>query len=279
MKGTVYKYTFSDGKVYIGKSRHAQRRMQEHFDKNAGKANPRFYDAYKRLGEPKYEVLFEEEFDSLLECEITISRIEEEFIYRYKATNPDYGYNVLAQSFLAPNTIKPLRTKICILSEELLQERLAVYNCVVNKLYRTKEPLTKDELYFVKEKYRNDNFFQSIIDDFNFDDYNKNEDFELEYLLDEALPCIKNIIQENTLKEVREYVFRNADEILKEANRDKIILKISPQGNVIGEYDSINDICEELNIARAENIRNVLRGKQKTAYGYVWKYKKDFEHE
>lgn len=48
-------------------------------------------------------------------------------------------------------------------------------------------------------------------------------------------------------------------------------------GEVVNEYQSINDICEELNIVRPDNIRNVLRGKQKTAYGYIWKYKKDYE--
>ena len=34
-------------------------------------------------------------------------------------------------------------------------------------------------------------------------------------------------------------------------------------------------ICQAFNIERGDNIRNVLKGKQKTAYGFFWKYKKD----
>ena len=279
MKGTVYKYTFSDGKVYIGKTRHAQKRILDHFDKNSGPSNPLFYDAYIRLGEPKYEVLFEDEFYSLIDFELAISHIEVYYINLYDATNPDNGYNVRAHSALSANTIRPLEKRISELTEELLKERLATYNSAHKKINRTKEPLTKEELFLVKEKYRDRNIFQFAIDDFNFMDIRKNSYSKREFLLDDALPSIERIICFDTENEVREYVYRNADEIIKEVNYDKIILKIDRQGEVVGEYNSINDICEELNIVRADNIRNVLRGKQKTAYGFIWRYKKDFEKE
>ena len=48
-------------------------------------------------------------------------------------------------------------------------------------------------------------------------------------------------------------------------------------GNIIKEYGSILEICQVLNIPRGDNIRNVLKGRQTTAYGYIWKYKKDLQ--
>lgn len=276
MKGTVYKCTFSDGKVYIGKSRHANLRMQEHFNKTSGPSSPGFYEAYKRLGEPVYEILFEEDFTSQLEREITLCEVERYYIKRNKATDPEYGYNKSNSSNFAPNIKKVLKEKVEELTEELLKERLTVYNCVYNKIWKTKEILTSEELFFVKEKFRKKNAFQRVIDDFNFDDYSQNSDESLEFLLDDGLPFIKNIIEFDTNKEVCRYVYMNADRIIAEANSDKIILKISPLGKVVGEYQSIDLICEELNIVRPDNIRNVLRHKQDTAFGFIWRYKNEY---
>lgn len=276
MKGTVYKCTFSDGKVYIGKSKHVNHRMLEHFSKTAGPSNPGFYDAYKRLGKPKYEILFEEDFTNVWELEVTLCGIEKYYINLYNATNPEYGYNKINVSSLSAGIRKKIEQIFSEIMQELLKERLKLYHQIINKLWRTKEKLTSDELFFVREKYRAYNQFQDFIDQFDFDDYSRNSDYDLEFLVDDAIPFIKCIIETDTEKEVTEYVRNNIDELLKMKN-DKVILKINDLGEVVNEYQSINDICEELNIVRPDNIRNVLRGKQKTAYGYIWKYKKDYE--
>ena len=76
MKGTVYKYTFSDNKVYIGQTRHAALRHKEHLDKTSGPTNSAFWEAYQRLGEPEYEILFENEFENEFELESALNIIE-----------------------------------------------------------------------------------------------------------------------------------------------------------------------------------------------------------
>lgn len=43
-------------------------------------------------------------------------------------------------------------------------------------------------------------------------------------------------------------------------------------GKLILQYDSIIDAFTSLNKPSRVNIDNALQGKQKTAYGYVWKY-------
>ena len=58
---------------------------------------------------------------------------------------------------------------------------------------------------------------------------------------------------------------------------EKDILKINDLGEIVKEYHTINEVSEDLNLQRPDNIRNVLRGVQKTAYGYHWMYRKDFE--
>jgi group I intron endonuclease len=52
----------------------------------------------------------------------------------------------------------------------------------------------------------------------------------------------------------------------------KAILQYDLGGNFIAEYESINEASRKLNI-RNDGISACLRKKQKTAYGYIWKYK------
>lgn len=276
MKGTVYKCTFPNGKVYIGKSIHASQRMREHLNKSIGPSNPGFYEAYKTFGEPKYEILFEKDFSNILDRDDTLCKYETYYIAYYKATDPQYGYNVRNVSSFSAGVKREIEEKIEEITEELLEYRLKEYNVIKRKLWKTKEKLTQDELFFIKEKYRDYNIFQSCIDNFDFNDYNKNSDSDLEFLLDDALPFIKCIIETDTKIEACEYVRTNADELFK-GKRGKSILKINELGEIVKVYYSMNDICEDLKIKRPDNIRNVINGKQKTAYGYRWMYKNEYE--
>lgn len=276
MKGTVYKYTFSDGKVYIGKSIHANLRKVEHFDKTMGLANPRFYEAYRKLGKPSYEVLFEEDFGNILEREVTLCGIERYYINYYRATDPDFGYNIRNMSPFTPGMKKEIDLKVEEIYAQLVNERLKEYLQIENKLLGKKEKLTPAELFIVKQKYREKNIWRDCFDNFNFEDYSLNSDDEYDFMIDEALPMIKCIIETDTKTDVSRYVWDNADEIFNDSN-DKTILKINELGEIVKEYGSLNDICDDLKIVRPDNIRYVLKGKQKTAYGYFWMYKKNYE--
>ena len=56
-------------------------------------------------------------------------------------------------------------------------------------------------------------------------------------------------------------------------NRYKIVLQFDLDGNFIQEWESATLVCK-LNNWNRGNIHNCCRGKQKTSYGYKWKYKK-----
>lgn len=276
MKGVVYKCTFSDGKVYIGKSVHVYQRMKEHIDKINGPSNPGYYDAFKRLGEPEVEILFEKDFTNILEREVTLSSMERYYIDLYAATNPECGYNKRNTSPFTPGAKKIIVEKKDELSQKLLDERLKDYKVIKDKLITKNEKLNPAELFFIKDKFREKSLFQETIDKFDFDDYNNNSDFVFEMLIDDALPFIRCIIETDTEKEVIDYICNNADKVYGNIN-DNTILKINLLGEIVKEYQSLNEVCEELSIIRPDNIRNVLRGRQKIAYGYYWMYKKDYE--
>ncbi|WP_091841525.1 hypothetical protein [Prevotella sp. ne3005] len=250
--------------------------MKEHINKINGPSNPGFYDAYKRLGEPEVEILFEKDFTNLLEREVTLSSMERYFINIYDATNPECGYNKRNTSPFTPGAKKIIDEKINEITQNLLDERLKDYEVIKEKLLNKKELLNPAELFFIKEKFREKNAFQNAIDHFDFYNYENNSDYDLEFLIDDALRFIKHIIETDTEKEVEDYINNNADLVFGNIN-DNTILKINQLGEIVKEYQSLNEVCEELNIVRPDNIRYVLRGRQKMAYNHYWMYKKDYE--
>jgi hypothetical protein len=51
MKGYIYKYTFPDGKVYIGQTvRPVAARHREHITPSTGRVNVGFWEAYQKYG-------------------------------------------------------------------------------------------------------------------------------------------------------------------------------------------------------------------------------------
>ena len=61
----------------------------------------------------------------------------------------------------------------------------------------------------------------------------------------------------------------------KVSNSKKIpILQYDLDGNLIREWPSATDVGKEVN----GNICNCLKGRYKSAYGYIWKYKEWYKH-
>ncbi len=277
MKGIIYKYTFPDGKVYIGQTRrHPEKRKREHLDKITGPSNNRFWEAVQKYGEPKYEVIYEIESDSIDELVWNLNDAETYFIQLHRACNPEYGYNVepCGHSFTDARDI--IHNKFNELMEEKLPERLKVYNSLINKLLKGKR-LTEEELFLAKEKYRKINPFQGCIDDYNFDKPSANDEEDTDFLLDDAIPFVKWKITDELREEISNYIYDNLEKILYEERRKKAIVQLDKNGKVIREYFSLNEICQDFNVLSPQNILNVLKGKQKTAYGFIWKYAHDIE--
>ena len=278
MKGTIYKYTFPDGKVYIGQTRrHPEKRKREHFDENIGPTNSGFWAAYKSQGEPEYEEILEIERDDEDELVNELNDAESFFIQIYNADNPLYGYNKKSYGTARTRTNLILNEKYSEMFPIFLEKRLGTYFSAKYKILDTKESLTDDELFLIKEKYRDKNLFQRGIDDYDLENLNnrRNYDENKEFFLEEGLEMIETIITMEVQEEVNKFIADNYIQILQEARDKNAIVQLDKEGNFIKEYYSFNEICQAFNVPRADNVMNVLRGKQKSAYGYLWKYKRD----
>lgn len=276
MKGIIYIYTFSDGKVYIGQTRRLpEKRKCEHFDEFLGPLNSGFWEAYKRLGTPEYSELLQIERENVDDLVAELNEAETFFIQMFQADNPMYGYNKRSFGTVATNTHKIIEKRYKEYLDRILKVRMRGYTNATNKLWLTKEPLTDEEKYLLKEKYREKNIWQDKVDKYDFDNIANNSEENTLLMVEGFLDSVRFGIINDAKEEAIKYITDNYDKILQEERSKNAIVQLDEDGNVVKEFYSFNEICHAFNVLRAENVKNVLRGKQKTAYGYYWKYKKD----
>ncbi len=275
MKGVIYKYTFPDGKVYIGQTRNPEKRKREHIDPKTGPVNTGFWEAYQRFGTFEYAVIREIESDNEDELIDLLNRWESGYIYQYQADNPEYGYNRMSSASVGIKSKKILQRVYNAIQEDFFNSEMIILDNALKKIWRTKLPLTEEELFLITEKYLGSPWLDRL-KDFDFKNLRKSRITERrEFYLDEHFGYIRFAIGECSQYIAAKYVRENGRKIIGEARLGKAIVQIDKEGNVIKEYGSILEICQVFNIKRGDNIRNVLKGKQKTAYGFFWKYKKD----
>jgi len=56
-------------------------------------------------------------------------------------------------------------------------------------------------------------------------------------------------------------------------NNNKIIIQYDLEGNFIKEWRSVSEAKKEINNNKGDGIGSCCRNKQKTAYGFIWKFK------
>ena len=98
-------------------------------------------------------------------------------------------------------------------------------------------------------------------------------DDEDDFILEEAVDYAIWLYNEETREIISRYIAENAAEIIRRAKLGKIIQQLDLEGNLVREFESQDEIREALNIVRIDNIINVIKGRQKSAYGFRWKYK------
>ena len=276
MKGIIYKYTFPNGKVFIGQTRrHPEKRRREHFDDVVGPTNSGFWDAYKQFGMPKYEELFQIESEDVDKLVAELNNAETFFIHKFKADDPEYGYNRKSFGSVGTKTNVILSNYYKEYLNRCLEIRLKEYDNALDKILESKEPLTLEEIYLLKEKYREDNFWQKYIDDFNFDNLSSYSEEDLDFMCDECFDFVRRLIIKEAEEQTRQYIYDHLEQILDKEREKNAIVQLDKEGNIIREFYSFNDICQHFDVPRADNVKNVLKGRQKSAYGYLWKYKKD----
>jgi hypothetical protein len=275
MKGVIYKYTFPDGKVYIGQTRNPEKRKVDHIDPKIGPANTGFWEAYQRYGTYEYEVLREIENDDEDVLIDLLNRWESGYIYQYKADNPEYGYNRTIYGTVGIRTKRILKKVYNEVQDYFYNNEMQLFNSASEKIWETKEPLTEEELFLITEKYP-DEMWLDKLKSFDFKNLRENIISEnIEMYLEEHLDIVRLSIWDCSHYIASQYIRKFSNKIIEDAQTAHTIVQIDKEGNVIKEYASFLEICQAFNVKRADNVRNVLNGKQKSAYGYLWKYKKD----
>lgn len=275
MKGIIYKYTFPDGKVYIGQTRNPEKRKRDHINPKTGPVNIGFWEAYQRFGTYEYEVICEIESDNEDELVGQLNRLESGYIYQYKADNPEYGYNRVSYGTVKRKANVILKRIYNDIQEDFFNSEMQLFESAEEKIWRTKQPLTEEEFFLITEAYPDDLWFDSL-KSFDFKNLRKNRITEdIRFNLDEHLGFVRNAIWECSHFVAEEYVREHGRQIIDDVQSARAIVQIDKKGNVVREFSSFLEICQAFNVPRPDNVRNVLNGKQKSAYGYYWKYKKD----
>lgn len=276
MKGYIYKYTFSDGKVYIGQTRRPiELRHAEHLKPSTGPLNPGFWRAYQRLGMPTLTVLETVEDDDMTRLVDTLARLENIYIAREHATDPDYGYNRRQFATTYSPDINILNKEFNRLCQQAEEEKQPFFETLAQKWYNKKDPLfTEEEQAFIKHYIETDNIFYHPADKTeNVEEEDEDEGEEFDYIEDEALEFAIFMYNEHMREMIGQYISENAEEIISKAKEGKIIQQLDQEGTVIREFKNWDDIRAAFNIIRIDNILNVIKGRQKTAYGFFWRYK------
>lgn len=275
MKGYIYKYTFPDGKVYIGQTRRPMvARHKEHLNPSTGPLNSGFWEAYQTVGEPKLDILEVVEAEDVTAFVDQLNSKETIYISEYRATDPQFGYNrkEIATAFNPDNAIlqRWIREELKKVEEEVNVR----FWPIMRKIEAGEQAsLTKDEKKVIRNSLLQDNLFENALREImNPDDFTIREGGNL-FWLEEALDFAAFVYKEEREEAIYQYVAENAIEILEQGKQGKIIQQIDAGGNVVHEYVTKEQICDAFNIIRIDNITNVLKGKQKTAYGFFWRYK------
>lgn len=297
-KWCVYKHTNKiNGKVYIGMT--GETTLNKRWDNGNGyKDNKLFFSDIQKYGwiDGFYHVVME---DNLTKEEA--ENLEKKLIIKYNSQNKDYGYN-LAEGGVSCST-NAVKVRQYDLDWNFIKEYSSISEAVkMNKgIYakdiracckgekdNTKEYKWKfaDETYLSKEHKTNKDkeVFQYSLDGKFIKSY-KNA---IEASIDTNIKskCIHNCCQNISTSSGGFQWFYNfkgntiePSKFYNNAYRPKTPIDMFDKNmNFIKHYNSMKDVVQDLrdnfNVKNAQdgNIRNNLKGRNKTAYGFIFKY-------
>ena len=279
MKGYIYKYTFSDGKVYIGQTRRSPEvRNMEHFSKLIGKTNPKFWEAYTKLGKPNYEIIETIESARVQDLVERLNELETNYIQQYKASNPKYGYNIRDHANVAIPRDNVLDKEFERIWLSKAEQWYPIYWSVKEKLFHTHESLTEEEISFCENLINDDNqVFSGAAKEYKFDlyDLESNSDIAI-FFMGELLIGAEYLFRHSNRDQIDQYIKDNKEQILAKNKPEPYIVQMDKDGNIVCEYASRAEIKEKMNVSNLSGISNCLAGKRESAYGYKWCYKKNY---
>ena len=259
-KGYIYKYTFPNGKVYIGQT--AQNLEERHYQHlynadhiDAEDRSILLVDrAIHKYGVPKLEVIDEIECNDneIVKFQEELNEKEKKYIREYQSTLKKYGYNRHVGGKKVSEKLILEDEWYRLYDEQKWGDVISNFLCILNeniktKLFDTHEKLDKDESYIwygykfmdysiMKETSFCGYFKRHKKDPYIYDigDFEYNENGGLnepigadldKYLFDKV---IKEAVEENWIEDIRQtiwkQVMKNKDKIINEYNTELTVL-------------------------------------------------------
>ena len=247
LKGYIYKYTYPNGKVYIGQTTTSvEKRWQEHVSNSKKLHSKMVCDAaINKYGKDsiKIEVLEEVEVDEKKPTLLVekLNELERKYIAEYDSANIAKGYNMLLGGERKPLAQKILDEKWYDLFEEQKWGEMISYfsfilfDCIKPKVCETHEKLDKEERYVwygykfmdysIMKETTFCGYFKRYKDDpwvYDIGDFDYTEDGRLDepvgaekekYLFDKV---IKDAIEENWIEDIRQTIWK---EVMKKKKK------------------------------------------------------------
>lgn len=223
MKGYIYKYTFPNGKVYIGQTRvDPQIRHKQHLVQAKKDHINKLCRALREFGDDyQFETISVFQQDDPDALRAILDNEEMLLIKQYQSNDPRFGYNGTA------GTWHWSRPHIKTADDKALEK-------IKNNIFQGELAARK-----IKNSYDAIDLWREVSD------------------------MIDALSEEEK------------EEIIEEWWRHNGIVGIDDENNVIGPFRDVKEIASYLGVG-GNCVRNVLAGKQQKAYGYIWKYGRDY---
>jgi group I intron endonuclease len=246
----IYKWTSPTGKIYVGQSSNLKQRLEWYKGDGLNKSNmPKLKRSFQKHGIENHK------FEIIEYC--SLNQLNEKEIY--------WGnyYNTL---------------------EKGLNCKLGEQNCIFSK--KTKEKMSKAKLGKPLSLKHQQNKEKSLQKYWQKTKENKipKKKYDQKYIPTQEHK--EKISQSKLGKLIHTKISKQKlSEIGKQRDMTKVfqagikarsipIDQFDLQGNYLKTYYSAKDAEIEINNKKGDNIRSCVRGKQKTAYGYIWRESK-----
>lgn len=251
-KGVIYKYTFPNGKVYIGQTINPRSRKSQHLCKSTGARNVAFWRAYEKYGSVEYEEIEHvAEYSRDVLCD-KLNDLEQKYIAEYKSTNPKYGYNLTSGG------------KVFIVTEEgrkhmsdARTDKVAILQFDLNGNFIAEHSSTVEAAKAVRS--RPGTIWNCCVGKASGRRVKKTQ-----------------IVKGFTFRFKSDFTEHPLTINLNITTNKKRVLQFSLDGEFIKEWESIVEIENSMQ-CHESGIRQCCYGKYRQSAGYMWKFRDDFE--
>lgn len=257
--GYIYKITnIETGKCYIGETvQDYNRRWNKHINSlNYREGCPLLKTAMKKHGIEKFK------FEILIVCfDEDLVKYEKEYIKRYNSIAPN-GYNILTGGQIGDGKVGYKHTEETI---QKIKEKGRIFRESHPDHFETyrekhKESMAKIDL---SSKVKNSEKYQQAIREKRV---GGNTHLHKEKTNKKISESLKKYYQSIDISE------RNKNRKVNTLSMNRAVNQYDKDGNFLNEYISISEAGRVTGIKKS-NIDHVVAGRNKTAGGFIWKYK------